>query len=530
MATKMDDFTQKYVQPVKSWWASLTPKRKKQLMILGPVLLLTLIALVVWLNYKPYAVLYQNLDLAEAGQIVNSLEEKGVSVRTKNDSTVLVPENQVAELKMQLAMEGYPKNGLSYDFYIDNVDTMSTDSDRKTYKIYQLNKLLQESIKTINGVKDAIVLISIPENNGYVLKTDNSTATASVVVTMAGSEPLTNAQVNGIKQLVSKSVVGMPTDGVAVIDGNTGEEVGGDSNSLTGKASDRLAIEKEIDKTIEDKVKRQLQLLIGDSGNIQVVATSRINTDDMLTQSKQYTPMNEDSTTGVTSQENHLLESDDNGILAAGVPGAESNADVPNYPAMNGELDGNTYTNQYQYDYKVNETLQEIQKGDIVLESLKVSVVIQSEVLDDSELDNMIDLVATTANVETDDVYIYIQNTNAESEEGQTVSAMAMLQQNWWIVLIVVVVLLLLVILVVILLRRKRQKEEAEAEAEALAAQEEARRAAEAAKSLAGADSQPKLTEEEAKQQQVLEQVRGFAKEHPDVAAQIIRGWLKGDE
>lgn len=527
MATKMDDFNQKYIQPVKNWWTALPPTRKKQLMVLGPVVLIALISLVIWLNYQPYAVLYRNLDLAEAGQIISSLEEKGITAQTKDNGTILVPEDKVAALKMQLAMEGYPKNSLSYDFYIDNVDTMSTDSDRRTYKIYQLNNRLQESIKTISGVKDAVVTISLPENNGYVLKTDNSTATASVIVTMLSGESLTNAQVNGIKQLVSKSVVGMLSEGVAVIDGNTGEEVGGDSNSISGRASDRLAIEKEIDKTIEEKVMRQLKSLVGDNGNIQVVATSRINTDDMVTQSKQYTPMNEDSTTGVTSQENHQLRSDDNGILAAGVPGAETNADVPNYPELSGELDGNSFSNQYQYDYKVNETLQEIQRGDVVLESLKVSVVIQSEDIDDSELDNLLELVATTANVETDDVYIYLRSADDTMEEGTPTAFLEVLQQNWWVFIIAAVVLLLLIILIVILLRKKRRREEAE---EALAAQEEARLAAEAAKSLAKADQKPEMTEEETKQQQVLEQVRDFTKEHPDVAAQIIRSWLKGDE
>lgn len=526
MAINKDELSQKYVQPVKTWWGSLSPKLKKLIMILAPILLVGMIGLVIWLNYQPYTVLYRNLDMAEAGQIMTSLEEKGIAAKTKDSGTILVPEDQADSLRMQLAMEGYPKSGLNYDFYIDNVDTMSTDSDRRTYKIYQLNNRLQDTIKTISGVKDAIVTVSLPESNGYVLNTGAPTATASVVVTMAGVETLTNAQVNGIKQLVSKGVIGMKAEDVAVIDGNTGEELGGNIDSVANRANDRLAIEKEIDKTVEEKVRQLLRPLVAEDDVIQVVATSRINTDNTLTQMKTYTPMNEESTTGVTSQENHYLEANDGSILGAGVPGAETNADVPNYPAVDGALEGQNFVNQYQYDYKVNEMLQEIQRGDVVLESLKVSVVIQSSVIDDSSIDDLTELVANTASVDPEDVFIYMQYTDDSFDTEEDSNIIEILRQNWWMIAIAVVILLLIIIFIVILLRRKKQKRMAE---ELAAQEEEARLAAEAAKGQL-LDIQPELTEEETKQQQIMTQVREFAKEHPDVAAQIIRTWLKGDE
>ena len=296
--SKISELKEKYLQPVKDFWGGLEPPKRKKIGIAAGVLLILIVALVVYLNYTPYTVLYRDLDSTEASEILTKLQEKGITVKMEGQGTILVPENQEAALKMQLATEGYPKSGFSYDIYMNNVDTMATDSDRRTYYMFQLQNRMQEAVKTINGVKDAVVTITLPDNGNYVLSRAGNEATASVLVTLVGTEEFTKSQVNGIKQLVSKGVLGLKAENVSVINSNTGKEMGSSAEDLSGEASDRLAIEKQIDERIEDKVSIILESFVGRDG-FRVVATSHINTDSVLRQDKVYTPSDEENMKGI---------------------------------------------------------------------------------------------------------------------------------------------------------------------------------------------------------------------------------------
>jgi flagellar M-ring protein FliF len=300
----LKDLKDKYLQPVVEWWKSQETKRRRQILIMAGLLLVVIVALVIFLNYQPYVTLFSNLSSAESAEILARLQEMGINAKMQSSGTILVPKDQEAALKMNLAVEGYPKSGFSYDIYISNVDAMTTDSDRRAYRLFQLQERIQQAVRTINGVTDAVVTISENTAGSSVLTSTQTAPSASVLVTMLGGEDLTAAQVNGIRQLVAKSVQGMKKEDVAVIDSTSGAEMGGSADSVSGRATDKMEIEKQIDATVETKVRDILRPLLGE-GYATVVATSRVSTDAGVVQSTTYTPMNEDGTTGVTYRENH---------------------------------------------------------------------------------------------------------------------------------------------------------------------------------------------------------------------------------
>lgn len=522
MANKMSEVREKYVQPVKEYWDGMEPVKRKRLGIVAAVLLVAIIALVAVLNYNPYVVLYKDLDSSEASLILSSLQDKGISAKVENNGTIMVPKDQEAALKMQLATEGYPKSGFSYDIYMDNVDTMVTDSDRRTYRLFQLQNRMQEAIKTINGVKEAVVTITLPDNGNYVLNSNKDEPSASVVVTLVGVEDFTKGQVNGIKRLVSTGVLGLKTENVAVINSNTGKEMGSDSADLSSEATERLSIEKQIDDKIEEKVGAILAAIVGED-QYKVIATSRVNSDDVLQQSKSYAPSDEEANRGIPSEENHYLESGDEAILQYGVPGAETNADVTTYPELENGEGENGFINKYDLKYYVNESKEEVKRQDVVIESITVSVVITNQDIPLSERDNLTELLAKAASVPVEDVVIYFADRQQDTNVAGLDIEDWLTQYRWVILGIAVALLILIIILVVLIKRRKRRREEeaARLEQELIDARLAAQKALEPEKIQ---------VVEETPQQKLIGQVKGFADEHPDVAAQLIRSWLKGDE
>jgi flagellar M-ring protein FliF len=511
------DLREKYLQPIKEWWDKQEKKKRLRMMIIAGVMLVLIVALVVFLNYQPYTTLFSDLEAAELSEILQILQDTGIDARVVDSDTILVPKNQEAMLKMRLATEGYPRSGFSYDIYLNNVDAMTTDSDRRTYLAFQLQERIQQAVQTISGVQKAVVTLALPDTGSFVLSQNQSTPTASVVVTMTGGEELSSAQVNGVKQLVAKGVPGMDKDEVAVINSATGNEMGSDVDSASGRATDKMAIEKQIDTTIENKVSEILRPLVG-GGYATVVATSRVSTDSGVIQSTTYYPSPEDGTTGVTASESHYLEGANEELLASGVPGAETNADIPTYEELV-DADGNGYfVNKYDYNYYVSEVKEQMERSDVVIESIGISVVIFSDVLTEMDQMEIQSLVARTANVQEEDVYVLLRSVEASPEQP---TGVAYLRANWWILVALGALLLLIIIVIVVILLSKRRRKTMEDMEKA--AQEE-----EMARQLGEITSIP--IPEESQQQKLARQIKSFADEHPEIAAQLIRSWLKGDE
>lgn len=498
----------------------MEPAKRKRLGLISAALLIAIVALVAYLNYNPYVVLYSNLDSTEASAILNSLQEKGVSATVESNGTIMVPKDQEAALKMQLATEGYPKSGFSYDIYTNNVDTMATDSDRRTYLLFQLQNRMQEAIETISGVKEAVVTITLPDEGNYVLRTNREEASASVMVTLVGTEDFSRSQVNGIKQLVAKGVLGLKAENVAVINSNTGKEMGSAAVDLSTEANDRLAIEKEIDNRIEEKVGAILEAVVGEN-NYKVIATSRVNTDDVLRQTTTYTPSDEENNRGIPDTESHLLEGNNENLLAYGIPGAETNADIPTYPELTTGEGGNAFLNRYDYKYYVNEAKEEVRGQSVNIEGISVSVVITGGDVPLASRDDLVELLAKAAHVYPEDVVVYYASTSQTEPNMGGMDWQNIWSQYRWIIIGVAIVLLILLIVLIVLLRRRKKRREAEA----LAREQELLEAQRAQDMLTDLENR-----EETPQQKILNQVRDFADEHPEVAAQLIRSWLKGDE
>ena len=134
----------------KEFVGKLSSKTKK-LIIAGAVLLITAAVVIA-------VVLFSGLGTEEAQQIVSKLQEDGVEFKYQGESTILVKKDVLDVTKAKLVQEGYPKNGFTYDTFINNAGLMTTDSDKRTYKLYELQDRISSTIRLFENVKDAKVM------------------------------------------------------------------------------------------------------------------------------------------------------------------------------------------------------------------------------------------------------------------------------------------------------------------------------------------------------------------------------------
>src|SRR5690606_19597709 len=72
-----------------------------------------LIGALLWQREPGYAVLFSNFDERDGGAIVSALQQQNVPYRLSPTGTaILVPSEQVHDVRLRLAAQGLPKGGL----------------------------------------------------------------------------------------------------------------------------------------------------------------------------------------------------------------------------------------------------------------------------------------------------------------------------------------------------------------------------------------------------------------------------------
>ncbi|NLW12434.1 MAG: flagellar M-ring protein FliF, partial [Clostridiaceae bacterium] len=203
---------------IKEFWQKYNASQKRMMIVLS-VVVIVLLAFVVWfLNQTQYGVLYSNLEAGEAGQIVQQLEEMGVSVKTKGDNTVLVPQDQVDRLRMEMAASGLPENSANLNILEQGSGFGITEEDKAVYRRYQLQQDLQNAIKTFSSVADARVSLITQSESSFVIQDRVTPATAAVLLTLRPGAELSEQNVRAISALVQRSVPNLTKDNITVID------------------------------------------------------------------------------------------------------------------------------------------------------------------------------------------------------------------------------------------------------------------------------------------------------------------------
>lgn len=536
----------------KEFFAKLGKKTKVLIGIGIIVLVAAAVVLALVLNRKEYEVLYSDVNTDEVQQIIGKLQDSGIDYRYDGQGTIYVPETNVDQVKANLASEGYPKSGFTYDVFRNNATMLTTDSDKQTYKIYELQDRIGATISLFENVKDAKVTIALGEQQKYALDDSNQQeASASVVMVMKDNGSPTQEQVSAVQNLVSKAIPGMTIENVAVFDGN-GLDVSVDPEKDSGMTSQES---EEIAQMVEDQVSKKvlnvLSPLFG-SSNVRVSAKAKINMETLIRETINYnTPekIDQNDKSGLLSKESGARESTQDGGTAGGVAGTETNSDVPVY-GTDATEDDNVYSSQqYDREYLFDQIKEQGQVPAGAIEDLSVAVTVNGEDLGDIDEDDLKSVIGTAAGIALVDqdekiAVLAAPYFEATEDETQTTAGTGLLagRRGWVIGGLLVGFLVLVaigVVLAVILSRNKKKKKAAE---EAARREEEqmatlldalGEEGAEipAAAIAEGEEQEPEVLDAETERAMDLrQQIRDFAEQSPEIAAQMLRNWLNGGE
>jgi flagellar M-ring protein FliF len=207
------------------------------------------------------AILYAELDYAEAAQVTNRLNALGIKHRlTEDASTIVVPKDDVRNLRLQLAGEGFPKSGrMGYEIF-DEAKLSMTEFLQKVNLRRALQGELEKTLLEIEGIRNARLHLVIPEPS--LFSEAEKEVTASVTLSLAPGFKLKPKQIDAVAHLVSASVEGLEVENVIIVD-TQGNMLSEDRDPLAKTANRQFQLQQQVEQVLEKKVQTLLDEVIG---------------------------------------------------------------------------------------------------------------------------------------------------------------------------------------------------------------------------------------------------------------------------
>jgi len=313
------------VRKVGDTFKSFTPGQKAVTIAAVLALVIGGYRLATWASEPSHSPLFSNLSSKDASAIVESLQKTGTSYELANGGgTILVPKDQVYDLRLQLSGEGLPGESDTGYALLDEQGITTSDFMQHTNYQRALEGELSNTIKSIDGVEAATVHLVMPQKD--VFADDQDKTTASVLVQSSPSQPLSNQQVQAIVHLVASGVEGLDPTQVTVAGadgkilstgGGAAIATGGDS----GSDSQTVAFQNRLNSSLQN----MLDAVVG-PGHSVVTTTAELDYDNTTTQTETYTS---DPSVAALSESISREAYNGNGQGQGGVLGPD-NIQVPN--------------------------------------------------------------------------------------------------------------------------------------------------------------------------------------------------------
>lgn len=536
----MKEQLSKLTTSFRQFWDAQEKKRKIAYIAILIAIVLIAVIIVIILNKKDYAVLYEGLEASEASEIVTAIQDLGYDVTLKSGGTIMVPAGTENVLTMEMAMKGYPKSALNYDLYTNNIDMFTTSSQEREYARMLLQERLSAIIGTFEGVQKATVTISIPEQKNTVISSLRQEPTAAVTVYLDADYKLTDKQIVGIRNTVRNGCVGLTDENISIVDGYGIPQIEGENEiDVIADETRKFAFKTNLENSIKNKILELLTPIYGDDG-VSAAVNIVLNFDKKVSENTDYIPEG-NGNTGVL-QHGDASEASGGTTVDGGVVGVETNAD-DTYPTGDTNGNGAWTQNSVSNTYLVDTYKEQIEKAGYTIDGLSISTVVYTDYISEAQRLDLVNLVANAGGVNPAVAQDVVTVTNFPkfgteiTNDTAPVYLFGLTLNQLIAAAAILLILLIIVVVVLVITSRSAKNKRAKFEQQILASE-----------ALAGADGEPIVdtftmdldgtspadipslsAEEDTKEVAIRREISDFAKNSPEIVAQLLKNWMKDD-
>lgn len=345
------------------------------------------------------APIYTDLEASDAASVTEGLTSRGVEYELADGGrTVLVPKEQVYEMRVALSSEGLPSSNEGYALLDQQGITTSEFRQRIDYQ-RALEGELAMTLEAIDGVESATVHLALPEESVFVDEPTNPTA--SVLVASAPSAPISNDQVAAMVHLVASSVKGMKPENVTIADASGNVLASGNETSggMTGGADGRSDITAQMEQDIANELRAMIGRVTG-MANVAVSVRADLDLTEREAMSEIYDTSNEE--TGLVASERVASE-----VYTGTQAGGETGVLGPDGAVVAPDVEAGGGESSYEKDdaertYAINRTVESVRDAPGKVERLHVAVLVDEAVVSEEQVAAIEQLVATASGIDTE--------------------------------------------------------------------------------------------------------------------------------
>jgi flagellar M-ring protein FliF len=385
------DQTKQTKELFSQYWSARSSKQKG--IIIGTFLIIfVVISTFIFLSSRPqYVPLYTGqLSEREVGDIKAELDKQGFTdYKVSQNGTMLdVPRKEAADLLVSLASKGFPKdNKINYDIFGENLSFGATDRQYDILEREAMQNKLAEVLKHVDGIKNAEVILSLPEDSVFIRQDEEQNASASVMVEVEPGAKLNTRQIQALYTLVSRSVPKLPSENITIMN-QYSETLAIQNSSEEEQTLDKYDQQRKVQQNIERDIQQNLQRLLGailGSDKVFVHTFVKINFDKVKTEEKLVKPTDENNSGIAVSSEKISKSYTGEGADAGGVIGT-GESDVPGYVGSDSSGNSSYEELENRVNYEVNRINNEIIKSPYQIEDITINVGVEPSVEDPKKL------------------------------------------------------------------------------------------------------------------------------------------------
>jgi flagellar M-ring protein FliF len=265
-----------------------------RLAVLGGVAL-ALIVFFVWIiartSAPQQALLYGDLDMADAARVVSQLEASAIPYHLDNGGTsVYVAADQVARTRVALAERGLPRA-------VRSATRSSMPASRSVRRISSRTSIscalwkANSRARSVRSIPSRLPACTWCCHAANCFSREKPEASASVLLQMRGRTRLTRAQVTAVQHLIASAVSGLTPSRISIVDGQGTLLIEGTDGSdavalAAGKADQRR---RELENHLSRTVEQLLERIVG-VGKVRAEVSADIDFDRINTSEEIFDP------------------------------------------------------------------------------------------------------------------------------------------------------------------------------------------------------------------------------------------------
>ncbi|MDG1471261.1 MAG: flagellar basal-body MS-ring/collar protein FliF [Ascidiaceihabitans sp.] len=379
------------MQQLLNAWTGLDLRR--QIIVVGATVAMffAVLAMSRMATAPSMTLLYAGLESGAAGDVVRSLEQRGVVFDVRGGS-IFVDSKERDQLRLTLASEGLPANSNSGYELLDSLSGFGTTSQMFDAAYWRAKEgELARTIVSSPHISMARVHIATTGSNPFQR---GVTPKASVSVTPNGGS-VSAQHAKAVRYLVASAVSGLAPEDVAVIDAN-GSLIGATDDAVPAVGGDDKA------QVLKERVQRLLEARVGFGNSVVEVSVDTVTESEAIRE-RRFDPEGRVAISIDTEQRTNSSSDAGGGdvTVASNLPEGDAGNGGDNSSSQNNET-------RERINYEVSETETEIVRAPGAIKRLTVAVLVNNATVvgedgqsnnvaprDDAELEALRELVSS---------------------------------------------------------------------------------------------------------------------------------------